>query len=179
MVRPAPENRPQNATANHTTGRTIPFIEGADDAGNAALAGRVDGNFTGTTDEIIQWAACKWGIDEDVVRAQAVRESWWIQSTVGDNGESFGLLQVRAPYHPNTFPQSRDSTAFNADYTLASRRACFEGYYHYWIPAAAKGDLWGCTGLWYSGKYRDAPALQYISEVQQHLAARTWAQAGF
>ena len=30
----------------------------------------VTGNYTGTTDEIVRWAACKWGIDEDVVRAQ-------------------------------------------------------------------------------------------------------------
>ena len=26
---------------------------------------RVDGDFAGTTDQIIQWAACKWGIDEE------------------------------------------------------------------------------------------------------------------
>jgi autotransporter family porin len=36
---------------------------------------RVTGNFTGTTDEIIQWAAHKWGIDEDVVRSVATAES--------------------------------------------------------------------------------------------------------
>jgi hypothetical protein len=179
-VRRSPwEPRPQNYTANHTTGRTIPFIEGADAAGNARFAPRVDGAFTGTTDEILQWAACKWGFDEDLVRAQAVQESWWVQATVGDNGESFGLLQVRAPYHPNTFPQSRDSTAFNADYTLASRRACYEGHYSHWISGAARGDLWGCTGLWFSGRYRDAAALDYIARVQQHLADRTWAQPWF
>lgn len=37
----------------------------------------VTGNFTGTTDEILQWAAHKWGIPEDWVRAQAASESWW------------------------------------------------------------------------------------------------------
>ena len=31
----------------------------------------VDGDFAGTTDQLIQWAACKWGIDEDIVRAPA------------------------------------------------------------------------------------------------------------
>ena len=41
---------------------------------------RVTGNFTGTTDQIIQWAACKWGIDEDIVRAQAAKESGWHQT---------------------------------------------------------------------------------------------------
>ena len=45
---------------------------------------RVDGNFTGTTDQIIQWGACKWGLDEDIVRAQAARESWWDQRSIGD-----------------------------------------------------------------------------------------------
>ena len=37
----------------------------------------VSGNFYGTTDMILRWAACKWGIDEDVVRAEAVEESSW------------------------------------------------------------------------------------------------------
>ena len=63
---------------------------------------RVDGDFAGTTDEIIQWAACKWGIDEDIVRAQVIKESCWYQSATGDNGESWGLGQVRAP-HPSAF----------------------------------------------------------------------------
>ena len=61
-VRPAAENRATNATANHTVGHATMA-----DPGNP-FTGRVTGNFTGTTDEIIQWAACKWGIDEDVVR---------------------------------------------------------------------------------------------------------------
>ena len=43
----------------------------------AAAAG--DGQFTGTTDEIFQWAACKWGLPDDVLRAIAVRESTWYQ----------------------------------------------------------------------------------------------------
>ena len=77
---------------NHTKGFGAPANP------PAGVYGRVTGNFTGTTDEIIQWAACKWGIDEDIVRAQTAMESWWHQSTVGDNGESFGLMQVRQPY---------------------------------------------------------------------------------
>jgi soluble lytic murein transglycosylase-like protein len=32
-------------------------------------------SFRGTTDEIIRWAAWKWGIDEDLLRAVAARES--------------------------------------------------------------------------------------------------------
>jgi hypothetical protein len=43
------------------------------------LLPRVDGQFTGTTDEIFQWAACKWGLPDDLVRAVAYGESTWYQ----------------------------------------------------------------------------------------------------
>jgi hypothetical protein len=43
------------------------------------LLPRVDGQFTGTTDEIFQWAACKWGLSDDMLRAIAVRESTWYE----------------------------------------------------------------------------------------------------
>jgi hypothetical protein len=50
------------------------------------LLQRVTGHFTGTTDEIIQWAACKWGISDNVLRAVAVRESSWYQYDVYGSG---------------------------------------------------------------------------------------------
>ncbi len=43
------------------------------------LLPRVDGQFTGTTDEIFQWAACKWGLPDDLIRGVAYRESQWYQ----------------------------------------------------------------------------------------------------
>jgi hypothetical protein len=131
------EPRPENTQANRTRGVRGVRIDGASDAYNARLAGRIDGDFTGTTDEIIQWGACKWGFDEDLVRAVAVVESWWKQSTVGDNGDSFGLLQVRAPVHVGTFPYARDSTAYNVDFSLAWRRACYDGEFT-WMNHAGK-----------------------------------------
>ncbi len=33
----------------------------------------------GTTDEIIQWAACKWGLPDNFLRAEAYTESTWFQ----------------------------------------------------------------------------------------------------
>lgn len=45
---------------------------------------KVDGSYTGTTDDIIRWGACKYGIDENVVRAQAWVESGWQQGGFGD-----------------------------------------------------------------------------------------------
>ena len=43
------------------------------------LLPRVSGAHVGTTDENIQWAACKWGISDNLLRAVAVHESTWTQ----------------------------------------------------------------------------------------------------
>jgi hypothetical protein len=191
-VSPAAEDRPDNATANGTRGvqkdLTSPY----------PIFGRVDGNFTGTTDEILQWAACKWGIDEDVVRAQAALESWWHQSTVGDWGtdaaacatgypigvdpsghpgqcpQSVGLLQVRYPYWTNGFPQVESSTAYNVDYAYAAWRACFEGDDTWLGGSYGAGDAWGCVGLWYSGNWHSSAADGYIGRVQSYVNQRIW-----
>jgi hypothetical protein len=50
------------------------------------LLPRVNGQFTGTTDEIIQWAACKWGLNDNMLRAILVRESTWYQQQVYPSG---------------------------------------------------------------------------------------------
>jgi len=49
--------------------------------------GRVTGNFTGTTDEIIQWTAVKWGLPDNVVRALAVQNSNWYQNLKDAGGK--------------------------------------------------------------------------------------------
>jgi hypothetical protein len=72
-IKPAAETRPANSTYNSTRG-----------IGSDTTYPRVSGNYSGTTDEILQWAACKWGIDEDIARAQAAVESWWFQRHPGD-----------------------------------------------------------------------------------------------
>jgi autotransporter family porin len=84
------EPRPSNMTANLTMpapaavhqsffwrprgdGRTYASLF------NAWLLPRVNGQHVGTTDENIQWAACKWGISDNVLRAMAAAESTWYQ----------------------------------------------------------------------------------------------------
>jgi hypothetical protein len=171
------EPRPENFTPNHTTGYHIYYIDGANDTGQLKFGRRVDGDFTGTTDEIIQWGACKWGLDEDVVRAVAVTESWWRQSSVGDNGESFGLFQIKCHVHEGTCPGASDSTAFNVDYALAWQRSCFEGYFD-WISARARGKKWGCIGLWFSGVWK-TNSEEYVRTVKQHLRRKTWLDPDF
>ena len=147
----------------------------------------VTGHFTGTTDEIIQWAAIKWGFSPDVVRAVAATESWWKMSTVGDNGDSFGLFQVRRPYHcqGRVCAWFRNDAAFNADYYGAVLRSYYDGVETWLTTVSGNGtryrshDLWGSVGAWYSGRWRDPGALQYVAKVRAYLRERVWRTSEF
>ena len=202
-VRPAPEIRDINRTANATRGHTFtPTYSFA-----AAELRRVDGAFTGTTDEIIQWAACKWGIDEDIVRAQIAKESYWNQGNLGDwwsypaeqcppghglgedgrPGEcpqSVGLGQVRYAVGDPAFPGVERSSAMNLDYTYAIWRACYEGK-ETWLNQVergrdyAAGDVWGCVGRWFAGRWYTSAASSYANDVQSNLNQRIWTTPGF
>jgi RTX calcium-binding nonapeptide repeat (4 copies)/Transglycosylase SLT domain len=180
--------REENAVANHTvpTG-AVPWsmTEGQLYWRQwIAKRNRVTGNFTGTTDEILQWGAYKWGIDEDLMRAVAVQESHWRQSTVGDNGASFGLMQVKDHYSNGSpvfggYPWTQRSTALNVDFFGARLRACLNGDFYdggEWLYGGkrVKGDLWGCVGAWYSGAWYDAGSRRYIDQVKAILAAHPW-----
>ncbi len=182
---PTFEPRPENATANQTNVYQAGYRMPPQALGG--FAARVTGDFSGTTDEILQWAACKWGFDADTVRAQAMQESGWDQAYLGDcntghptqpetNGcASVGIMQVKGanlpPDHPFTYPAALVSTAFNVDYTLAARRQCFEGRIP-WLNDPdvrsqngrlySSGDEWGCMGFWYSGRWYNRDALVYL-----------------
>jgi hypothetical protein len=84
------EPRPDNVKRNHTepdpdavhqslAARPRAVAGTYDTRWDTWLLARVDGQFTGTTDEIFQWAACKWGLSDNLVRAIAVVESTWYQ----------------------------------------------------------------------------------------------------
>jgi hypothetical protein len=168
------------------------------------LRKQITGDFAGTTDEILQWVACKWGINEDIVRAEAVTESYWHQNQLGDwttdrslcppgtwdgSGcyQSYGILQLKFYYFQSAWPMSRDDTAFNAEYVYGVIRNCYEGWTTYLydrVPVAGypryhAGDLWGCIGRWYSGGWYDQDAITYINKVKEHLANKDWSQPGF
>jgi hypothetical protein len=204
------EPRPQNDAANHYmppraevnaafAARPMAVDNTYDQLWDTWLLPRVSGHHTGTTDEIIQWAACKWGFDEDEVRAIATTESWWHQSQTGDVTtrqalcppgmtapcpRSFGIHQVTWNSDPmGTYPASTTSTAFNLDASLLVHRICFEGYTT-WLrdigySSYAAGDEWGCVGQWYSGNWHDVGAQTYISKVQGYMATKPWTQVGF
>ncbi|MGC1679704.1 MAG: hypothetical protein WA740_19400 [Candidatus Binataceae bacterium] len=147
------EVRPANALANQTEPDRAALAEfyARPVKGTFVPASdfsRVDGHFSGSTDQILRWGACKWGVDEDVVRAEAVAESHWHQNGTGDrssdmalcppglgfagawNGQtcmqSYGILQMKYKSFGG-WPLSKDSTAFNVDFRLAYQRACMNG----------------------------------------------------
>lgn len=138
----------------------------------------VTGRYRGTTDEIIQWAARKWGFDPNLFRAVATVESYWKMSTVGDGGLSFGLFQLKRTHHC-CFPLSARYSAFNADYYGAILRSYYDGR-QTWLNDVERGeryragDLWGSVGSWYAGRWRTAPALDYIRKVQRALRDEPW-----
>jgi hypothetical protein len=192
------ENKAPNAAANRTVGRKVP--------GARYPLTRVDGNFTGTTEQILRWAACKWGIDEDMVKAQAAIESWWHMGNKGDWGtdasrcpanhrpgvdgkpgtcpESYGMMQVRYPYNTTAFPAVEKSTAMNVDYAYGIWRDCYEGGMT-WLNTVergsqyAAGDAWGCMGVWFSGRWHNDGANGYITRVKDYKAQRIWKTPNF
>jgi len=138
----------------------------------------VTGRYRGTTDEILQWAARKWGFDPDLFRAVAAVESYWKMSAVGDGGLSFGIFQMKRTYHC-CLPLSSKYTAFNADYYGAILRAYYDGRQS-WLNDVERGeryragDVWGSVGSWYAGRWRTAEALDYIRRVQQTVREEPW-----
>jgi autotransporter family porin len=165
-VAKSPEVRPANDGYNQTRGRQKNIGE--------KWLDRVTGDYTGTTDEILQWGACKWGIDADIVRAQAAKESYWNMSNLGDFGtdpaacppdhglgadgkagqcpQSVGILQVRYPYHGPpagrpTWPEAEQSTAYNVDYAYANWRSCYEGDVE-WLNTTDRGATYAAGDAW-------------------------------
>jgi hypothetical protein len=172
MIPQTPETMPVNIPYNHTVPTpselAMYYRHPATPSTQAPQFYRVDGQYTGSTDMILRWAACKWGIDEDVVRAQAWAESKWRQGgpKPGDGGgdirynisqcvngsftalwdyqcnnccrQSWGILQTKVFYSWGTWPMIKDSTAFNADYRYAEQRACMNGEFRNYFASRSK-----------------------------------------
>jgi hypothetical protein len=198
-------NRPYNRRKGQRVGRHF-FSAGDSPLAQKRLAPLITGDFTGTTIDILRWAACKWGIDQDIVFAQAAVESWWQQDTLGDWGtdaaacppghklgedgkpgecpQSYGILQNRYPYEDGGWPGMIRSTAMNADAAYGIWRACFDGY-ETWLNTVPRGtqyhagDAWGCVGRWFAGRWRTSAALGYIAKVQTYLKEKIWLKPYF
>jgi hypothetical protein len=176
------EPRPENTRANHHAPGAA-FLRRFHATSDMPLQAYVTGDFTGTTDEILQWGAAKWGFSPRLFRAVATVETWWHQSFVGDGGSSYGLMQVRVPYHC-CLPAIQTSTAFNVDYYGAILRAYYDGQQTFLQQVEHgrnyhAGDLWGSVGVWASGRWHMGSSDGYVQMVRQRVADRVWRTADF
>ncbi len=205
-ARPIKESKGMNVPFNRRTGEHVAadFLAADKPQADRTLVPRIDGDFTGTTAEILRWAACKWGINQNIVFAQAAEESWWRQTTKGDwetsgcapghgpgvDGkpglcpQSWGILQDRYPYYKSSWPGIERSTAMSADVAYAIWRSCYNGY-ETWLNTVTHvgtyraGDVWGCIGRWYAGRWHTAPAQKYIAAVKRYLREHIWTTRDF
>jgi hypothetical protein len=207
------EIRPKNARYNRTTPTGLhlppkdPAARAYDPRWNTYILDRITGDFTGTTDEILQWAAAKWGLPDNLIRTIAVLESDWKQSNYGDYVDdlaecpagfsrvpcpvTFGIVGTKSTSWPGLFPWNRDSTAAAVDALSGWLRGCYEGWV-WWLRdhgntshgRYAAGDLWGCVGAWYSGDWHDGAvgvpsAENYIDRAKKRYNTAPWLRPGY
>jgi hypothetical protein len=184
---------PSNAARNGAVVIRVPSLTADPDNQRPDYTARVSGNFAGTTDELRQFYACKWGLDEVLLGAVMHLESEWRQDMLGDYRpaagnpwcragymtdpcpESFGITQIRPQYYAGTWPGAIESTSFNLDYYAANQRACLEGLITWLGPTYGKGDVMGCAGWWYSGgSWKTEASAEYRRRVEARVANPPW-----
>jgi hypothetical protein len=204
------EARPDNTVYNNTISPSeqvamLGAFGGGRGFDSAAIpfGKRVSGNFAGTTDEILRWGACKWGFDEDFVRAESYQVNAWHQASVsgwtsnrsncppsggptrnGPDGvecaQVFGIFGLTWQFNKSAWPMYRDSTAFHVDYTLAVQRVCFEGLVDYmkgWGPPEKQygpNDEFGCAASFFTGGWYDYTTIQQLNRIKDTLAKQPW-----
>jgi hypothetical protein len=154
-----------------------------------------------TTDMVIQWAAHKWGIPENVLRATAWFESGWRMNWPGDlvtvpknwymqyppqvrttNGrvwQSMGAMQIK--WKPNESVNSGTrrlrwtSTAFDLDYAAATIRFFYDGKCKWCGRGYRAGQQWNSIGAWNAPQpWVNSKSRWYIEKVKGALASRDW-----
>jgi len=168
------------------------------------VRGRVTGDMGGfdddgtppTTDEVIQFFACKWGLDDTWMRAEAIAESTWRQRFAGDwttnfswcargaptrnsgaeCAQSLGFMQLKTRFRPaSIYPAIWDSLVAHLDYYGWEFRGCIEG--EKWVGSgqlSTPNDLRGCLGNWFSGGWYDAAGENYYATVKGYYDILTW-----
>lgn len=80
---------------------------------------------------VIQLKAEKYGVSTTIMHAVVNCESGYQQFAVGDDGTSFGLVQIHQPAHPQITKEQAFDVNFSLDF-LASNLS------------KGKGNLWSC-----------------------------------
>jgi len=153
-----------------------------------------------STDDLIQWAAHKWGIPEDWIRAQTWFESLWRMNSYGDLTEvpadwywqyppqaraagsrvweSMGVSQIR--WTPTGISLGTQylrwrSTAFNLDYLGATIRFYYDGRCPWCGPGYRAGQKWNSIAAWFRDDPWNGPRQRwYIKRVKTVLQHRDW-----
>ena len=205
------ENHPENAGPNTkapTSRQLRAFRRARDSAGRtpaeynpgfARVTGAAPRYGLRSTDDLIEWAAYKWGVPEDFVRAQMIVESGWSMLHKGDRRdwrepvarhypapavidatsvwESLGIAQIRwrhtVPWNPGVEPLRWRSTAFALDYSQALVRYYFDGACNWCGPGYAAGDVDGAYRLYVTGTWRAGH--WYADRVRSNAASKPWA----
>jgi hypothetical protein len=185
------EIRPDNSTENNTQSTKDAWTGDTYGSFDDQYFSQVTGSCQGTTEQILEWAAIKWNLDDidpkyiDLLKAMAIKESWWDMDVVGDAGCSYGILQIRAASDEisgcggweSSYPQSEQSTGFNADYVGAIVRFHYDGGSDFW-PINVAGNMRKSVQAYYCGCTNDGDE-PYVNEVFDYLNNRYWEDSYF
>jgi hypothetical protein len=179
------EPRPDNDKPNHTlvdaaavhasfADRPRSGLGTYDPRWDSWLLPRVDGQFTGTTDEIIQWAACKWGLPDYYLRAEAYTESTWFQYETYPSGRCVDMYGcgdwfTSEPYAARNVYCDHIAAVVGYDYQadygdgLCPKTFSIVGIMSWWNPAWDFGWAGNQNGTFPFNRDSTAFALDYMA----------------
>lgn len=208
-----PETRPENFAANNyvpSKAELNAFYDARTAQGRSILKEIPEYRFvTGrshlhnpSTDDLIQWAARKWGIPVDLYRAQIYFESLDIQGLQYDRAsvsgrdywryprqsrikpyqvyQSIGVSQIKwKPFNklnPGANPLRWKSTAWALDYSAATIRYYYDGRCDWCGRGYRKGEPWQSIGAYNAPvPWLNNPKRNwYIQQVKSALRNRLW-----
>ena len=204
-----PEIRARNLTANLTPGQPIPESQYQKwNPGFNPYKALITGQgCLGTTEQILEWAAVKWGFGDqpsalggpalhipDITKALAVQESDWRQWVEADSGHGqcawVGGPDCPYPNGDQTFGLTGiKRTSWPGSYPRASQSTAFAADYamavlrhHYdgasWLGDGTRGNLWAAVGAWYCGCATYENSW-YTGEVKKWYATQPWRERWF
>ncbi len=157
---------------------------------------QITAQYTGSTWNIFRLAACKYGIDEDAVRAQAQTENGsWVQWHSGGDRrtkrtqcrnrdvdlygyictrccyQSWGDFQTKVFYETMTWPMMEYSTTFSAEFRFASQRACMNGdQAPYFASAAQQPNTYASDLSAYLSNPNGTSSHNFVNPITGNLA---------
>lgn len=213
-VVPRPEQVPENKAANEyvpSEAELAAFHQAERPTGwiySAYVTGR-PGLVKPTTDELIQWAAAKWGIPTEWLRALCYGESNWRQSHVTDQRrvpkswytlyppqariagsneeevyESMGITSLKwtpeGQEPPGTEPLRWKSTAFNLDFLGSQLRYYYNGLATWIKDGYRAGEAWNSVAAWFEPTpWKGSQQAWYIAYLQRILREKPWLSVNF